>query len=149
MVILSFLLVTTTVAQTNAPQQLSHAKRVYVDDKGNYFVQKSLPLYLKFSTTPDGKNYTLKSKKTPKYADPMYLDTEGQNTFNAPWAVDPTTMKTVYPKVEIVYFVYADGLPPYTKLSLTGAPRYVSQGKIFYGKRIISYSQIQRWCIRC
>ena len=83
-------------SKAQGPAQLQHENRVYLND-GNTYVQKSLPLYLKFSTSPTGQNYDLKSKATPKYADPMYLDTEGINYVRSKWAVDPATGKTVRP----------------------------------------------------
>lgn len=114
------------------PSKPEHEKRVYLNE-GNTYVQKSLPLYLKFSTSPTGKNYDLKSKATSEYADPMYLDTEGVNYIRTKWAVDKETKKTVSPQREILYEVYADGLAPRTTVKFSGAPKYVGS-KVFYGK---------------
>jgi hypothetical protein len=114
------------------PQQPEHEKRVYVNE-GNTYVQKGLPLYLKFSTSPGGQNYDLNSKATSKYASPMYLDTEGINYIRSRWAVDPETKKTVQPQQEVLYEVYADGLPPYTYHKFMGAPKYTSN-KVYFGK---------------
>jgi len=119
-------------SKAQGPAQLQHENRVYLND-GNTYVQKSLPLYLKFSTSPTGQNYDLKSKATPKYADPMYLDTEGINYVRSKWAVDPATGKTVSPQQEVLYELYADGLAPITSIKFSGAPRYASS-KVFYGK---------------
>jgi hypothetical protein len=41
--------------------KLDHQKRVHVKNDNTY-IQKSLPIYLNFSTEPNGKNYTLNSK---------------------------------------------------------------------------------------
>ncbi len=119
-----------TMAQ--APAQPNHENKVYLND-GNTYVQKSLPLYLKFSTSPGGQNYDLKSKATAKYADPMYLDTEGINYIRSKWAVDPSTGRTVVPQTEILYEIYADGLAPVTSIRFSGAPKYTGS-KVFYGK---------------
>ena len=119
-----------TIAQE--PSKPEHEKRVYLND-GNTYVQKSLPLYLKFSTEPNGKSYDLKSKATANYADPMYLDTEGVNYIRSKWAVDKETMKTASPQQEVLYELYADGLPPYTSSKFSGAPVYKSD-KVYYGK---------------
>ena len=115
------------------PSKPTFEKRVYLNN-GNTYVQKAMPLYLKFSTEPDGKNYDLKSKSTPKYADPMYLDTEGINYIRSKWAVDPETKRTVQPQQEVMYEVYADGIAPYTSISFSGAPRYYGGGVQYYGK---------------
>jgi len=123
--------VTATFAQV--PTQPTHEKVVYLND-GNTYVQKSLPLYLKFSTTPDGKNYDLKSKATAEYTDPMYLDTEGVNYIRSRWAVNKDSKKPASPQKEILYELYADGLAPRTSISFTGAPRYVRSGTVYYGK---------------
>jgi len=121
-----------TVVLAQEPTKPDHEKRVYLND-GNTYVQKSLPLYLKFSTSPNGQNYDLKSKATSEYADPMYLDTEGINYIRTRWAVDKETKRPVSPQKEILYEVYADGLPPYTGIQFSGAPKYTGD-KVFYGK---------------
>lgn len=120
------------LSNAQEPSKPEHEKRVYVND-GNTYVQKSLPLYLKFSTTPNGENFPLKSKATADYADPMYLDTEGINYIRSRWAVDQNTKEPVNPQKEILYEIYADGLPPYTSSKFYGAPVYRS-GKTYYGK---------------
>lgn len=123
----------TVVLSQSEPTKPTYEKKVYKRD-GNIYVQKQMPLYLKFSTTPDGENIDLHSKTTPEYADPMYLDTEGINYIRSKWAVDKTTKKTIYPQLEILYEIYADGLPPITNSKFSGAPKYVSGGKIYYGQ---------------
>jgi len=125
------LLSASAIAQ--APSQPNYEKRVYKNN-GNTYVQKSLPLYLNFSTTPGGENHKLTSKATAKYADPMYLDTEGLNYIRSKWAVDPETKRTVVPQQEVMYELYADGLAPTTTIRFSGAPRYVKGGTIFWGK---------------
>ena len=114
-----------------APSQPAYEKKVYMND-GNTYVQKSLPLYLSFSTTKGGQQYALTSKASAKYADPMYLDTEGINYIRSKWAVDPATGKTIYPQEEILYELHADGLPPRTSLAYTGASVYRSD-RVYYG----------------
>jgi hypothetical protein len=113
------------------PAQPTHEKKVYVND-GNTYVQKSLPLYFMFSTSKGGTQYPLTSKKSADYADPMYLDTEGVNYMRSKWAVDPATGKTILPKREVMYELYADGLAPITKLAFTGANIYRSD-RVYYG----------------
>ena len=112
--------------------KLDHQKRVYSNDKNTY-VQKSLPLYLKFSIEPNGENYTLNSNVSKDYSNPMYLDSEGINYIRSKWAVDSESKKVVSPKQEILYEIYADGLAPKTKSIFKNAPSYSSK-KNYFGK---------------
>ncbi|NQY10862.1 MAG: hypothetical protein HRT71_15295 [Flavobacteriales bacterium] len=121
-----------TITSTPEPTKPTFANQVYIGDDGKYFVQKSLPIYLYFATAPGGEMHELKSKSTAKYASPMYLDAEGHNTFRSPSCVDPTTLKTVYPLQDVIYDIYADGLPPQTRATLSGATKYVYRGDVFY-----------------
>lgn len=130
----AFLSVTTIngMAQSE-PAKPTYEKKVYqADDK--YYVQKSLPVYLYFSTTPNGQMYPLKSEAHPTDANPMYLDTEGVNYIRSKWAVDPNTGKAVSPSREVMMPLYADGMAPRTALTFTGAPVYRSGGITYYGK---------------
>ena len=108
-------------------------KKVFLKD-GNTYVQKQLPLYLKFSTDPGGQNFDLTSKITPNHTNPMYLDTEGPNYIRSKWAVDQKTKTVETPKFEVMYELYADGLAPITAISFTGAPKYIGGGVVYYGK---------------
>jgi len=129
---LSFFVALSAISQSE-PSKPSYEKQVYINDNGDIFVQKQLPMYLKFSTTPNGENINLKGKE-PAYAEPMYLDTEGPNYIRSKYAVDPATGKTVQPPREVLYEVNADGLAPVTSLKYDGAPKYVSGGVTYFGK---------------
>jgi len=118
-----------------SPTVNSHEKKVITKD-GKTFVQKSLPLYLSFSTSPQGEKHPLTSEITREYANPMYLDTEGVNYIRSHWAVDQTTLKTIEPKVEIKYELYADGLAPSSALKLSGAPTYSRGSVLYFGKSL-------------
>jgi len=113
--------------------KLDHQKRVYNSKNNNTYVQKSLPLYLKFSVEPNGENYTLNSKVSKDYSNPMYLDSEGINYIRSKWAVDKNSKKIAFPKQEILYEIYADGLAPKTTTLFKNAPKYSSK-KSYYGK---------------
>jgi len=133
----SFLLPTIVCLSTNVfsqgePQKATFESKVYQND-GNIYIQKEMPLYLKFSTEPNGTTIDLHSKSTPDYADPMFLDTEGINYIRSKWAVDKTTKKTASPQHEVLFEIYADGLPPVTKSKFSGSPSHTSGGTIFYG----------------
>ena len=129
----AFLLPSTILVAQNEPTKPDFEARVY-QNNGNIYVQKQLPLYLKFSTEPNGTNYDLKSKSTPEYTDPMYLDTEGINYIRSKWAVDKNTKKTIQPQQEVLYEIYADGIAPKSSTSFSGAPKYNNGSTQFYGK---------------
>ncbi len=115
------------------PTKPSYEKVVYQRD-GKTYVQKSLPVYLKFSVTPDGKNYPLTSLQHPSDANPVYLDTEGLNYIRSRWAVDPKTGKPVSPQREVQMELFADGMAPRTRHAFSGAPKYTSGGTVYFGK---------------
>ncbi len=116
-----------------AQQPLKHEKKVYKSDDGKLYVQKSLPVYLYLSTEPDakGKMHQLESDSTKKFANPMYLDTEGYNSFRSPSAVDPVTKETHYPLTDVFFEVYADSRPPKTKIVYDAKKKYFD-GKVLY-----------------
>jgi len=121
-----------------AQQPLEHPKKTYQGENGKFYIQKSLPIYLYISTEPDkkGEMHQLQSDSTKAYANPMYLDTEGYNTFKSPSAVDQKTKKIHYPLTDIVFEVYADSRAPRTKMKYDVLKKYFN-GKILYvGKNL-------------
>jgi hypothetical protein len=129
-----FLMAITLAAQEN----LQHVKKVYISPTGRIYIQKSLPVYLRISTSPDkdAKSYLLKSEVTTRYSNPMYFDTEGYNTIRSPWRVDTVTKTVVYPLQDIIFEVYADSYPPQSKVTFNGASTYIRDGKKYFGKGI-------------
>lgn len=123
--------------QVNAqePTKPSYDQKVY-QNEGNTYVNKKLPIYLYFSTSKDAgaEKYLLTSKTTGKYANPMFMDTEGVNYIRHRWAVEQSTGKTIYPKQEVLFEIIADGLSPITGSTFSGAPRYYGNGSVYYGK---------------
>ncbi|WP_424963116.1 OmpL47-type beta-barrel domain-containing protein [Ekhidna sp.] len=121
--------------KTDTPPQISkEAETVYVDKTSKVYVNKNLPIYLKFSTTPNGKTYDLKSQKHPEDATPVYLDTEGPNLIRTKWAVDPESKEYVYPLREVEMELYADSKPPMVKADFSASDSYRSGAKVYYGK---------------
>jgi hypothetical protein len=108
-------------------------KKIYVSPEGKVFIQKSLPVYLMISTKSGDKNSTvqLQSDSTKPYANPMYFDAEGLNTFRSPWEVDTNSKQLVYPKHDIIYEVYADSKPPVTKISYGNSKILTQKSKLF------------------
>jgi hypothetical protein len=118
-----------------AQEQLKHEKKVYIGPDQKIYVNKNLPIYIKISASPDenAPSYQLISNETSEYANPMYFDTEGRNTLQHPWAVDPKTKQYVEPKEKVIFEVYADGLPPTTKIKLINANRFIKNETVYYG----------------
>jgi hypothetical protein len=108
-------------------------KKIYSAPNGKLYIQKSLPLYVRISSSPveGAKSYLLTSETTARYANPFYLDSEGKNTIRTPWAVDTVTKQLVYPQQEIVFEVYADGLAPVTSIKYNKGKTLPSNNKIF------------------
>lgn len=117
-------------------EPLEHEKRIYVSPDGRMFIQKSLPIYLRMANSPEEntESYLLKSEVTTKYSNPMYLDTEGYNTFRSPWIVDTITLKPVFPREDIIFEIYADSKPPVTSIDYGEVTTYKTQGAIYTGK---------------
>lgn len=110
-------------------------KKVYLSPEGKIFVNKELPVYLRLATSPEDNapSYLLQSEATKQYANPMYLDTEGYNTFRSPSCVDTVTKKTVYPEQDVIFEVYSDSKSPVTKANFGKVLTIVKQGKVFCG----------------
>jgi hypothetical protein len=122
----------------SAQEQLKHEPKVYVSPDGKVYMNKSQPVYFKISTSQDvnAPAYTLPSENTPKYANPMYLDTEGRNTLRSPHAIDKATHQVVLPKMEVQFDVYADGLAPNTVLKLSGSKKYINGQTLYCGSNV-------------
>ena len=128
------------IASFNAYVQepLRHEEKVFLGNDGKLYINKNLPVYLRLAVSPDkdAATYLLKSDSSRPYTNPMYFDTEGRNTIRSPWAVDTTTKKTVYPKQDIVFEVYADGLPPASTLKFNDSRSYEHNGTRYYGSSV-------------
>lgn len=86
-------------------------------NSGRLYWNKHQPVYLYLSSKPSGEDlHLLKSESMPRYATPFYFDTEGRNFMRTRWAVDPETRKAIVPQQEVLWEVYADGLPPQTRI---------------------------------
>lgn len=124
-----------SVMNAQEPQKPSYEYVVYKSD-GNTYIQRGMPMYVKFSVTPDGENHTLKSKQHPEDTEPMYLEAEGIHYLRHRWAVDPETGNMVQPPREVRMEIYADGVAPRTTHRFLGAPRYASGGVTYFGKNL-------------
>ncbi|MBN1118793.1 MAG: hypothetical protein JXA77_16395 [Bacteroidales bacterium] len=115
-------------------QKESEFKAYFNEDNNRLFVNKEQGVYFWISTSPDedAKKYRLLSDSSKKYTNPMYFDTEGYNTVRSPSAVDTTTKRTIYPLQDIVFKVYADGIPPVSALKIVSPKARYSKGKPYY-----------------
>ena len=115
-------------------EQLQHEKGWYVNEKGRFFVNRHLGVYLWLSFSDDqGSQKHLLQSETSKNVNPLYFDTEGYNSIHTPWEVD-SNGHYVTPRKDIVFEVYADGLPPIVSTVFHGAPKYIKNGTVYYGK---------------
>lgn len=110
-------------------------KKVYKAEDEKLYINKDLGVYLWLSTSPEPEadKIRLKSDTSAKYSNPMFFDTEGYNTVRSPSAVDTTTKKVVYPLHDIIFEVYADGIPPKTHSSYSYDKTQLLNGKRYYG----------------
>jgi hypothetical protein len=131
--IIALTLVIFSVISINAQQQPMHAKKVFTAPNGNFYMNKDLPVYFFIATSddPEAPKYLLRSTETPAYANPMYLDTEGYNTFRSPSAVDTVTKDIVYPLRDVIFEVYSDSKAPVTSLKY-GESKIHKENNIVY-----------------
>jgi len=131
-----------------AQEPLETKKRMYFSEDNKLYINKDLGLYLWMSVSPDPKSEKIRlfSDSTKEYTNPMYLDMEGFNSIRSPWAVDTLNKKTVMPLRDIVFEVYADGIPPVSKTEFKAKISRVIEGKKYFGSdlaiKIISRDEI-------
>jgi hypothetical protein len=110
-------------------------KKIYMADDDRLYINKDLGVYLWISTSPDpnSKKIRLLSDSSKKYSNPMYFDTEGFNSIRHKSAVDTSTLRMIYPLTDVIFEVYADGIPPHTSASFQSGTAKILQGKKYYG----------------
>ena len=122
-----------------AQEPLKHKKKMYKSPDGKLYINKDLPVYFRISTSPaeNAESYLLMpTADSKKYANPMYLDTEGYNTFRSPSKVDTITKKIVYPLEDIKYEVYSDSRPPVTTFAFENKKYYKHENVFYFGEKI-------------
>lgn len=109
-------------------------KKAYRDSLNNLYWNKHTPVFITLSDSPNAKNgEQLESKISKNYTEPFYFDTEGINFIRTNWAVNKQTHQTVYPKQEIKWEVYADGLAPISIAKFQSNSKFKKKDKLFYG----------------
>ena len=123
----------------NAQEPLKHEKKVYRSPDGKLYLNKDLPIFFSIATSANdnAKKYLLyPSEGSKPYANPMYLDTEGYNTFRSPSKVDTVTKKVIYPLEDIIYEIYSDSKAPVTKFSFENKKYFKSENIHYFGEII-------------
>jgi len=137
----SWLLIVLFLASFSLKSQepLNHPKKFYVSEDGKMYVHKEMPLYFRVSSSPDENapsHLLTPAEGSEKYANPMYLDTEGYNTFRSPSKVDTATKKIVYPQEDVIFEIYSDSRPPVTRFSLSSKKPYQNNDVLFFEQPI-------------
>lgn len=128
----SFLLANQVLSQ----QQLEHQIKYYVAEDGKLYWNKKLPVYIRITPTPADSGVLMKSENTKDYTNPYYFDTEGINRIRSRWATNQETGATIYPQFEVIWEVYADGIPPESKLVFSNSANYKKGANDFYGDKV-------------
>ncbi len=132
---IAILLIFNSLASAKAQQPLHHDKKIFTAPDGKMYINKSLPIYLRLSTSPEegAESHLLKSEETHQYSNPMYLDTEGINTLRSPSCMDTVTKQVVYPEKDIIFEIYADSYAPTTKIDYGKVLTIFKDGKTMCG----------------
>jgi hypothetical protein len=117
--------------------QLPVEAKIYEAPNGRFYINKTLPVYIRLSTSkdPNAKSYLLQSELSKEMVNPFNYQIEGANVVQlAPYRLDPTTKRPIVPQKPIDLDVYADGTPPESKAALTGGPFFQAAFGPCYGK---------------
>ncbi|MEE4196610.1 MAG: hypothetical protein V2I54_03110 [Bacteroidales bacterium] len=132
-----FLLTLSISSQSQEP--LTHPKKFHVSDEGKMYVHKEMPLYFRVSSSPEANapsHLLIPAKDSKKYANPMYLDTEGYNTFRSPSKVDTVTRQVVYPVEDVIFEIYADSKPPATSFLFNNPDKYKKEDILYFDQPV-------------
>ena len=137
--IISILIIVLSITSITFSQEIiNNTRNIYYDDSGNMYINKAQPVYLWIGSTPDStsKMHRLESDTSKLYTNPLYFDEEGLNIIRSPWAVDTATHQRIYPKEDIVFEVYADGIAPRTTLRYNNK-RFRIHNKNYFNKNLL------------
>lgn len=140
---IAFIIIVLFSIQALTQELIQHEKGFYTDEDGKLYIQKSLPLYLWMTNSPNqhDKPVLLKSEATNQFANPLFLANEGLNILRSPSAVDTSTLEVIHPHKPIIFEVYADSKPPYTEYIAKESKAYWSGLKLYYGDNLIVFLQ--------
>ena len=137
--VLLFLITLALTTSLKSQEPLKHKKKIYRAEDGKLYANKSLPIYFRIATSSedDAESFLLMpAEDSKKYANPMYFDTEGYNTFRSPSKVDTVTKQIVYPLEDIIYEIYSDSKPPVTKFSFDNKKYYKKDSIYYFGEKL-------------
>jgi len=119
-----------------AQEQLKHPAKFYVAENGKFYVNRNKGYYMWISDSPNpnAPKHLLQSNSTPQYANPMYFDTEGYNSYHTPFQVDTVTKKTVEPKKDLIFEIYADGSSPVSTVHFGKSKSHKAKNLTYFGK---------------
>ncbi|MDY6799747.1 MAG: hypothetical protein SVU94_00825 [Bacteroidota bacterium] len=120
-------------------ETLTHPKKIYVSEEGKMYVNKDMPLYFRVSSSPNENapsHVLIPAEGSKKYANPMYLDTEGYNTFRSPSKVDTSTKQVVYPLEDVIFEIYSDSRPPVTRFLLSNKKYYKDEDILYFDQPV-------------
>lgn len=108
--------------------------KYFISQDSTLYWNKSLPVYIKLATSPEGAGVNLTSKEFAQYTNPVFLDTEGPNFIRTRYAIDKDTKELKMPRTEVLFEVVADGLPPETRIAYKNANAHAMASKQYYGR---------------
>lgn len=120
-------------------KQIETNKKIYQTENGKIYVQKSLPVYLWLSVSPDSfaDKVRITSQTTPEYSNPMYFDADGFNSIRVKGQIDHKTKQLVNAEEEVVYEVYGDSKPPESYIIVQSNFIKYEEGKRVYKNECI------------
>lgn len=118
---------------SSAQDKIQGIPKVYKSPSGEIYWNKNLPVYIRISTSPEdtAPSYLIEKSTTPEYANPFYLDTEGDNFIRTRWAINKKTKKPVEPKTEVTWRIMNDSKAPVTNISFDKS-NFLVKGKYKY-----------------
>lgn len=118
-------------------QQLTHPVKSHKASNGKIYWNKTVPVYVRISSSPEDKGILLENDEQAKYANPIYFDTEGINYIRTRNAVDNKTLKLAKPIQEVMLPVYADGEAPISKANYLNTPKRKKDNVTYFGKGLL------------
>ena len=126
---------TTSVESTNTAEEsreIRHIQKNVINDGGQVYWNKSLPVYISLLTSPDSKDGIVIKANPEGNVEPYYFDTEGINWIRTKWQVDPETRETIYPKQEVMWPVIVDGEAPTANAKFSATAKYAKSSITYY-----------------
>ncbi len=108
--------------------QTTSVPKSYTSDDGKLYWNKSMPVYIRLSNSPDSPGELVKSQ-TQTDVNPYFFPIEGAN-----YVRSKQLNETTGTAQEIVWEVFADGESPKSVANFNSDTEYLNLGKRYYGK---------------